>query len=107
MEFISGNIFIRKMMQNAPKGYLLGGHLHQFDHTTIVFSGAVHVKARLPDNRVIENEFHAPNYFLVRKDVWHEITALKDGTEVWCVYSHRNPQGEVTQIDTGWPEAYI
>jgi hypothetical protein len=107
MEFISGNIFIRKMMVNAPKGHIVEGHTHNFDHTTIVFQGAVHVRATLPDGRVIEHDFHAPNHLLIRKDVTHEITALEDGTECWCVYSHRTPQGEVTQIDTGWPDGYV
>lgn len=83
------------------------GHKHNFDHTTIVFQGAVHVKATLPDGRVIEQDFEAPNYFLVRADVEHEITALKDGTEIWCVYSHRTPQGEVAQVATGWHEGYV
>ena len=24
----------------------------------------------------------------------------------WCVYSHRNPQGDVVEHNTGWDEAY-
>jgi quercetin dioxygenase-like cupin family protein len=106
VERISGNIFIRPN-RLAKAGDFTRGHKHNFDHTTIVFSGAVRVKATLVDGKVLEREFHAPDYFLVRAGVEHEITATEDGTEYWCVYSHRTPQGEVTQVDTGWEEAYV
>jgi hypothetical protein len=106
-EFISGNVFIRKMMRLVDAGFRIAGHTHQFDHTTIVFSGAIRVKFKLPGGQIGEHDYHAPNHFLVRKEVEHEITALKDGTTVWCVYSHRDPQGEVVQIATGWPVAYV
>lgn len=98
MEYASGNIYIRKM--KFIKGQVVEGHEHCFDHTTIVFIGSIHVKAVTPDGRVIERDFHAPDSFLVKKDVHHEITALEDG-ESWCVYSHRNAQGEVVQDYTG------
>lgn len=106
MEFASGNIYIRP---NGPlrKGDGCGDHFHNFDHTTIIFTGSVHVKAKLPDGRVMEQDFHAPGYFLVRKDVKHEIVALEDNTVFWCVYSHRNPQGEIVQVATGWPDGYV
>lgn len=105
MEFASGNIYIRKNeLKNV--GDRVGGHKHNFDHTTIVFTGAVHVRAVCPDGRVIEQDFHAPTHFLVKAEVKHEITALEDGTEFWCVYSHRTPQGEVVEEFNGWSEAY-
>ena len=104
-EWISGNIFIRP---NAlPKaGDKVDGHKHNFDHTTIVLHGAVHVKAHLPDGRVIERDFVAPSHFLVHAEVEHEITATEDGTLFWCVYSHRDPQGRITQVYDGWQESY-
>lgn len=103
-EFASGNIFIRKV--RLKKGDVLPGHKHGFDHTTIFFSGAWHVKAKLPTGQLVEHDFHAPNHALIRKDVEHEITCLEDG-EFWCVYAHRTPQGDVVQIATGWPAAYV
>lgn len=105
MEFISGNVFIRP---NAmPKaGDVCDGHTHNFDHTTIVFKGAVHVRKVSPDGTVMEKDFRAPDFLLIRAEDRHEITALEDGTEFWCVYSHRNAQGEVTQTATGWEKAY-
>lgn len=104
MEFVSGNILVRPMKRKA--GQVVDGHKHNFDHTTIVFTGAVRVKAKLPSGHLIEQEFHAPSFFLVRKDVEHEITFLEDG-ECWCVYAHRTPQGDVVQVATGWPPAYV
>lgn len=104
-EWISGNIYIRP--NDLPEvGSRIEGHKHNFDHTTIVFQGAVHVKATTPDGRVIERDFRAPAHFLVKADVLHEITALEPHTRFWCVYAHRDPQGRVTQEYTGWEEAY-
>lgn len=109
MEWISGNIFIR------PRGPLrenetIPGHRHNFDHTTIVFHGAIRVRAKTPSGQIIIREFgeHLPNgrHFLVKADVEHEITALVEGTEFWCVYSHRNSQGDVVQNFDGWSDSY-
>ena len=104
MEWASGNIFIRPM-EFAKAGEINPGHKHNFDHTTIVFTGSVHVAATLPDGSVKEGDFTAPSYFLVRKDVLHEIKATSDNTVCWCVYSHRTPQGDVVQVFDGWQEA--
>lgn len=105
-EWISGNIFIRPN-ELPDKGDKLQGHKHNFDHTTIVFKGSVHVRGVCPDGRIIERDFKAPAHFLVRAEVIHEITALEDGTEFWCVYAHRTPQGEVSLENTGWGAGYV
>jgi quercetin dioxygenase-like cupin family protein len=95
------------------KGDVVEGHKHHFDHTTIVFSGALHIKATMPDGTVREGDFEAPApesvhpaHALIAAGVSHELTALRDGTIFWCVYSHRGPQGEVWQRYTGWEDAY-
>jgi len=103
-ELISGNIFIRK--HALVKDEQIVGHTHHFDHTSIVHTGSVSVRAVLPSGQVIERTFAAPDHFLVRADVEHTITALEP-TLFWCVYSHRDPQGRVSQQATGWPEAYL
>lgn len=106
MEWVSGNVFIRPN-KLAKAGDRTDGHKHNFDHTTVVFKGGVHVKAKLPNGTEIERDFIAPSHCLIRADVEHEITALSDDTEYWCVYSHRDPQGEVTQHYDGWGTAYV
>lgn len=105
-EWISGNVFIRPNELNAV-GDRIDGHKHNFDHTTIVFKGAVHVKAVLPSGVVVERDFKAPAHFLVKKDVTHEITATEPDTLFWCVYSHRTPQGEVSVEYNGWGASYV
>lgn len=112
-EHVSGNIFIRPV-HLAVKGEKISGHTHNFDHTTIVFQGSLHVKATSPDGSVTEKDFTAPAHFLVRKEVEHEITALECKTVFWCVYSHRDAQGNVVQDNDGWtykngvyPAAYL
>jgi hypothetical protein len=105
-EMVSGNIFIRKN-GGMKRGDVVKTHKHNFDHTTIVFTGSVHVKATFPDGKVMEDDFKSPEHFLVGAQVLHEITALEDGTEFWCVYSHRTPQGDIVQTSHGWREAYL
>ena len=98
-----GNIYIRP--HNMRDGEMLQGHTHNFDHVTIVFTGKVRVNA-VVSGKTVTAEFTAPAHFLVKAEVEHEITALQDGTCVWCVYAHRTPQADVVQEYTGWPEAY-
>ncbi len=105
MEWISGNVFIRPTTFEKAGGKV-SGHKHNFDHTTIVFKGSVHVRGVLPDGRVIERDFAAPAHFLVKAEVEHEITALADNTTFWCVYAHRTPQGDIVQEHDGWRAAY-
>ena len=71
-----------------------------------MFSGAVHVRAVLPDGTVREGDFTAPAHFLVAKDVEHEITATAPDTVLWCVYAHTTPQGSISQVYDGWTPAY-
>lgn len=120
-EWCSGNIFIRPN-RLVRAGDVIHGHCHNFDHTTIVFRGAVRVRkwtkaVRLDGAPVLvdgeqlwhvvaDREFVAPAHFLVEAEARHEITALRDDTEFWCVYSHRTPQGEIVQNATGWEPAY-
>lgn len=106
MEFASGNIFLRPN-NLAKAGDECVGHKHNFDHTTFVVAGKVHVRGETPDGRVIEQDFEAGEHFLVKKDVHHTITALVDGTRFTCIYSHRNGQGDVVQTFEGWTSAYV
>lgn len=102
-EWIAGNIYIRP--HKLAAGERIAGHKHNFEHVSLVHRGAVHVRAVLPNGALLERDFIAPAHFLVRPDVEHEITALED-TDFWCMYSHRDPQGRVTQEYDGWTPAY-
>ena len=104
-EWASGNIFIRPVTL-AKAGDVMDGHEHEFDHTTIVFTGRVHIHATCKEGCDKEGEFSAPSHALIRKDWRHTITALEDNTVFWCVYSHTTPQGEISQVYDGWAPAY-
>lgn len=105
VELNSGNIFIRKMRGKAGQK-LCPRHQHNFDHTTIVFTGAVRAKKWSPEGKLMyDRQMAAPHHFLIEADHEHEFWAVTD-SEVWCVYSHRSPQGDVVQDYNGWEDAY-
>jgi hypothetical protein len=110
-EYASGNIFLRRV-QLAKAGDVLHGHTHNFDHTTFVVRGAVRVVATCEGGCMKPKvqdfgEGQEFRHFLVQKHWTHEITALTDDVEFYCIYSHRTPQGDVVQDATGWREAYV
>jgi hypothetical protein len=94
MEFVSGNVFIRKMegQDGFAAGHVTGGHTHNFDHTTILFSGRWHVKKWLPAVKadgspvltdgqpvwllVHDNEIEGPWHLLIEAKAKHEFTFL-------------------------------
>jgi hypothetical protein len=106
-EQVSGNIYIRPCLL-SKKGDSVQGHEHNFDHTTIFFSGSFHVKTYDPgtDTRQ-EMDFTAPDFMLIKKHVHHEIISTSEGESIfWCVYSHRDPNGEVVQEFNHRQESY-
>jgi len=105
-EYASGNIFLRRV-RLAKAGDVLPGHTHNFDHTTFVSLGRIHVLVDCPCGKQKEQEFGPGEHFLVKADHRHTITALTDDVQFHCIYAHRNPQGEVVQEFTGWMEAYV
>lgn len=110
MDLVSGNIFIRSMVfEKAGDG--VKGHRHNFDHTLYCPHGALRVE--IPDdagNVLKTTEIsvsHNFNWVLIRAGVVHIVTALEDGSVGHCIYSHRNPQGEVVQEYDGWTPGYV
>ncbi len=82
-----------------PAGHVMDGHTHNFDHQTLLVSGAVRVKwerrAKGDSGEVVasgEKVFKAPAAIIVRADTCHELTAIEDST-VWCCL-FRVPEGE-------------
>ena len=107
MEIKTGNVFIRK---NGPMevGQHCIGHEHNFDHVTICFTGALRI---VRDGFAMEIKsprvgYDGPSHVLIKAGVRHEIKALEPDTIFWCVYSHRNPQGEVVVQYEGFDDAY-
>lgn len=115
MERVLGNIFTRTMYF-AKAGEVVHGHTHNFDHVTLVLAGGVRIKyGRKINGEMVfegEREFYAPKQMngdggqeaqvLIKKDIFHEITALEDNTHCWCVFAHRDPDtGEVVETWNG------
>jgi hypothetical protein len=125
-EWASGNVYIRTMGAGRfglEVGEVISGHTHNFDHTSIFFNGRWKVKrwSKLVDGAGTEQESwvivpgdeferDGPFHLLIHAGCKHEFTYLgsPDGMpgRAWCVYSHRNPQGEVVDNWNGWSPAY-
>lgn len=110
MEYVSGNIFIREMGFEKA-GDVVAGHTHNFDHTTYIVRGSVRIESLNADGSVkqatVKRAADGHNWVLIKADVLHRITALEDASLGHCIFAHRNPQGEVVQVNEGWVEANL
>lgn len=104
-EIASGNIYIRQNLL-ARAGDKLNGHQHEFDHTTLFMSGEFELTARKDGVVIAQEKIIAPDIRLILASVVHEIVALVDDSAFWCVYSHRDAQGNVIQTCEGYTAAY-
>lgn len=109
MEYVSGNIFIRQMFFPTA-GFVVVGHRHDFDHTTYVARGSLRIE-RLDahgnvERSIVKTASAGYNWCLIKAGVIHRLTALEDDSMGHCIYSHRDPQGEVIQLADGWTTAY-
>ena len=110
MEFVSGNILIRPI--DLPrKDDVVQGHTHNSDHTTSIIRGSVLVEKLADDDTVIRSVAKKAsdgfNWVLIEAGARHRLTALEDNSAGHCIYSHRNPQGDIVQEYDGWPPAYV
>lgn len=93
------NLFCKQMFFTKA-GDVEQGHCHNFDHTTLLGSGSVEVKA---NGKV--TKFTAPQMIFIKADVEHEITALEDNTVAYCIHAIRDGDGVEDIIDpSGIPE---
>lgn len=99
-EFVSGNLYIRQMWF-AFAGDEIRGHAHNFDHTTYCVRGAIKIETLdLAFKPIAEQVLRAgapTNWFLIRKQDRHRISALEDDSLAHCIYSHRDANGGVVQ----------
>lgn len=75
------NVFVR-MMKFEKTGDVEQGHVHQFDHITLLAKGKLRVTIE-----GASTDFYAPHMIFIRKDKMHELTALEDGTVACCIHS--------------------
>lgn len=110
MELISGNIFIRQT-KLEKEGSSTTGHFHNFDHTTYVIRGSIKIEKLDSDGNVIgevtKKSSDGYNWVLIKAGTAHRLTAVENNSAYHCIYSHINPQGEITQEYDGWTESYM
>lgn len=80
------NIWIRQM-HFAKAGDMNEGHVHKYDHVTLLAKGSakVHVNGKT-------TEFIAPNVIYIKAGSNHNIEAMEDGTVAYCVHAIRNSE---------------
>ncbi len=109
-EWNMGNIHVRNWVWEK-KGQQFKGDVHNFDHATLVMAGAVHCRFTRKDGSLIyEGDYgrgytNGP-YITIKAEVVHDFTSIEDNTEIWCVYSHRFPDGSISEHPTGFAPAY-
>ena len=92
------NIYSR-MMHFEKAGDIEGGHTHDFDHLTLLASGALEVTVE-----GVASEFVAPHMIYIHKDKVHELVALEDNTVAYCIHAMRDSGGvllDPSMIPTG------
>lgn len=82
-------------------------HKHNYDHTTFVHRGKVRISI-VDDNEVVlaSREYEAGSFVHVPANQRHIVKALEPNTVYFCVFSHRDFDGLVTQEYHGNDRAY-
>jgi hypothetical protein len=88
-----GNIWVRQNYLHQAGEYV-DGHLHAFDHVSLLTQGKVRVEIEGFEPK----EFTAPTFIVIKKEYKHKFTALEDKTLWYCVFALRDINGEVTDI---------
>jgi quercetin dioxygenase-like cupin family protein len=73
----------------AKAGDANEGHVHNYDHTTLLAYGSVRV--HVDDNTT---DFKAPHMIFIKAGKSHYLEALEDGTVAYCVHALRNKDSE-------------
>jgi quercetin dioxygenase-like cupin family protein len=82
------------MMHFAKEGDKNEGHVHNFDHITLLSSGSVEV-----DVEGAKTTFKAPHMIYIAKGKRHFITALEDNTVASCLHALRTGEREQDLLD--------
>lgn len=102
-----GNIWVRSHHLKKAGDQNGGGHLHSFDHVTMLHKGTVRVDVTDPETgEQRSKEFTAPTFIVIRKHLKHKITALVDDTQYYCVFALRDVNGEITDVYSGKNDPY-
>lgn len=89
-----GNIWVKSHILEKAGDSNGVGHLHHFDHVTLLIKGSVKVEVEGGPPK----EFHAPTFIVIKKNNKHKITALEDDSVFYCVFAIRDIDGQVGDI---------
>lgn len=84
----AGNLWLRQMYFEKA-GDANEGHIHNYDHMTLLAFGSVkvHVEGKT-------SEFKAPQMIFIKAGKRHFIEALEDGAIAYCVHALRDKDTE-------------
>ncbi len=87
------NLWVRQM-HFRKAGDMNEGHVHNFDHITLLACGSVkvHVEGQV-------TEFKAPHLIYISKGKSHFIEALEDDTVATCLHALRTGEREEDILD--------
>ena len=103
-----GNIWTRHLSFN--KGESKAGHKHEFDHLHFLVSGSVRIRVynkTREDDPLLVKEYKAPSWIKVPKEHFHDVTALEDGTEGYCIQSLRNEDSTVVDSNYAYDKDWM
>lgn len=86
------NLWVRQMAF-AKVGDRNEGHIHNYDHLTLLANGSVNVHV---EDKV--TKYSAPYMILIAKGQRHFLEALEDNTVAYCVHALRNAESEDAEI---------
>lgn len=102
-----GNIWVRQHYLAQKGDTNDNGHVHFFDHVTMLVRGSVRVDVTNTHTKETRSkEFTGPTFIVVRKDYTHKFTALTDDVLYYCVFALRDIDGDVTDIYSGNNDPY-
>lgn len=92
LAFVS-NIFTR-LMNFEKAGDTEQGHVHQFDHVTLLAHGSLKITVE-----GVESTFVAPHLIFIHKDKEHQLVALEDNTVACCIHGIKDSEGDLISPD--------
>lgn len=99
-EFYCGPIGIRPI--HLPKRFdIIEPHDHEFDHACLVLNGSVKATGTNKDGVTWEKDYKKGDMWNVEAFSMHGITALEENTVIYCIFTHRSPDGKIVQEYTG------
>ena len=82
------NVFVR-MMHFKEVGDIERGHTHDFDHVTLVGSGAIELTINPDTPEAFTTNFTAPQLIFIAKDKIHQLKSTQPNTGVCCIHGLR------------------